>query len=122
MKNVRRLLIIAAACLGIVLDSSDVLCQSENDTSKYIAENSQTDRSSWFSKSLEYKGIAVQDDNWHIWGCSPIIGPEGKVHLFVARWPEETGHEGRYTDSQIAHYVGETSEGPFKLWQLLAGL
>ena len=72
------------------------------------------DRTSWFAKSLEFRGIAVKDDNWQIWGCSPILGPEGKTHLFVARWPEETGHEGWYTHSQIAHYVGDTSQGPFK--------
>lgn len=73
------------------------------------------DQASWFSKSLEFKGITVHDDDWQIWGCSPIISDDGKIHLFVARWPEETGHEGWYTDSQIAHYVGDTPEGPFKL-------
>jgi len=28
----------------------------------------------------------VQDPGWHIWGCSPIIGEDGKTHLFVERW------------------------------------
>ena len=42
------------------------------------------DLTSWFSKALDFKGIAVQDNKWQIWGCSPIIGPEGKTHLFVS--------------------------------------
>ncbi len=83
-------------------------CQSMNST------DTVKDNSSWFSKSLEYKGIAVQDNDWHIWGCSPIIGTDGKTHLFVARWPRETRHQGWYTHSQVAHYVGDTPEGPFK--------
>lgn len=77
--------------------------------------DSLNDKSSWFSESLEYKGIVVQDDDWQIWGCSPIIGDDGRTHLFVARWPEKTGHQGWYTDSQIAHYIGDSPEGPFEL-------
>ncbi len=71
------------------------------------------DQVSWFTRALEFRGIAVADDVWHIWGCSPIVGPEGKVHLFVARWPQETGHQGWYTHSQVVHYVSKKPEGPF---------
>lgn len=76
-------------------------------------------QSSWFSRSLELKGIAIEDDNWQIWGCSPIVDTSGNIHLFVARWPKETGHEGWYTKSQIAHYIGETPEGPFKFHKVV---
>lgn len=84
-----------------------------------VGQGKIDDQSSWFSKSLELKGIAIEDENWQIWGCSPIFGPSGKIHLFVARWPQETGHEGWYTDSQIAHYIGETPEGPFKFHEVV---
>lgn len=95
--------------IGLLLFVSHVgISQAINST------DTLKDQSSWFSKSLEYKGIAVQDDDWHIWGASPIMGTDGKTHLFVARWPEETHHKGWYTDSQIAHYVANSPEGPFK--------
>ncbi len=68
---------------------------------------------SWLAKSLEFSGVALKDDDWHIWGCSPIVGPEGKIHIFTARWPEKTRHGGWYTDSQVAHYVSDAPEGPF---------
>ncbi len=76
-------------------------------------------RSSWFSRALEYKGIVLQDDNWNIWGCSPIMDGEGKVHLFVARWPQKTGHQGWRTHSEIAHYVADDPEGPFRFSEVV---
>ncbi|WP_167618921.1 glycoside hydrolase family protein [Maribellus sediminis] len=67
-----------------------------------------------FADKWEYKGIAVQDSGYTIWGASPIYGDDGKVHLFVARWPGELKVDpGWRTHSEIAHYVGDTPEGPF---------
>jgi len=102
--------------------------KNQNEAKKYgmdgLGDNAQTNaviidktlknKQSWFSKSLEFKGIVVQDDDWHIWGCSPIQDEMGKTHLFVARWPRKTGHQGWKTHSQIAHYVADNPEGPFK--------
>ena len=43
------------------------------------------------------------------------MGEDGTVHLFVARWPCELKVDpGWRSHSEIAHYVGETPEGPFK--------
>jgi len=68
-----------------------------------------------FEKSLEYVGIAVSEPGYHVWGCSPVIGPEGKTHLFSARWPTSTGFRpGWFTSCEIAHYVADKPEGPFK--------
>jgi hypothetical protein len=76
-------------------------------------------RESDFCRSLEYAGVAVNEPGYHCWGTSPIMDEEGKVHLFVARWPvpSETFRRGfdaawRH-DSEIAHYVGDGPEGPF---------
>ncbi|WP_372753257.1 glycoside hydrolase family protein [Labilibaculum sp.] len=65
---------------------------------------------------FEYVGIAVQQDSMHIWGSSPICGPDGKIHLFVAQWSMKTQSDfsGWYKDCEIAHYVGNSPEGPFK--------
>jgi len=72
------------------------------------------DKLSWFAKSLEFKGVVLKDANWHIWGCAPIQGPDGKTHIFTARWPKNTHHEGWRTHSEIAHYVADTPDGEFK--------
>jgi predicted phosphodiesterase len=78
-----------------------------------------SEQSSWFSRALNYKGIVVQDDEWNIWGCSPIMDDAGKVHLFTARWPEKTGHQGWRTDSEIAHYIADSPEGPFRFSEVV---
>ncbi len=41
---------------------------------------------SWADR-LEFVGMAVMEPDYHVWGSSPIMGPDGKTHLFVARWP-----------------------------------
>jgi len=67
-----------------------------------------------FADGWEYVGIAVEEPGYTIWGSSPIIDDDGKVHLFVARWPGELKvNPGWRSHSEIAHYVGESPEGPF---------
>jgi hypothetical protein len=67
-----------------------------------------------FADRWEFIGTAVEEPGYTIWGTSPIYGDDGKVHLFVARWPCELKVDpGWRTHSEIAHYVGDTPEGPF---------
>jgi hypothetical protein len=65
----------------------------------------------------EHVGVAVQQKGTHVWGTSPVIGKDGKTHLFVAQWPIPEGKKGRfsgyYKTSEIAQYVGDSPEGPF---------
>ncbi|WP_222846211.1 glycoside hydrolase family protein [Pontiella sulfatireligans] len=65
---------------------------------------------------FEYVGPAVQTEGMHVWGSSPVIGPDGKVHVYVARWPfdSQPNFNGWYKDCGIAHYVGDKPEGPFE--------
>ena len=65
---------------------------------------------------FEYIGKAVQTEGMHVWGSSPVIGPDGKVHLYVARWSMSTQKKfsGWYKECEIAHYVGDQPEGPFE--------
>lgn len=68
-----------------------------------------------WAQRLEFVGVAVEEPGYHVWGTSPIIGPEGKTHLFVARWPVSAAFTpGWHTECEIAHYVGNTPEGPFR--------
>lgn len=66
------------------------------------------------AEHLEWVGVAVQEPDYTIWGASPILGDDGKVHLFVARWPEPNVDPAWRKSSEIAHYVGDRPEGPFR--------
>lgn len=78
-------------------------------------QHQKTDlKESFISKNLEWKDVAVQDDNYTIWGCAPIIDKYGKVHIFAARWPEKNVNPAWRKSSEIAHYVSDSPEGPFK--------
>ena len=76
-------------------------------------EKSQKMPLSFIAQNLEYKGVAVQDDNYTIWGSAPIQDQDGKTHLFVARWPEKNVNPAWRKSSEIAHYVSYSPEGPF---------
>ena len=39
-----------------------------------------------FADHWEFVGIAVEEPGFTIWGTSPVMGEDGKVHLYVARW------------------------------------
>jgi len=63
----------------------------------------------------DYVGVAVEEPGLTVWGTSPILGDDGKVHLFCARWPGHLGVDpGWRSHSEIAHYVGNAPEGPFR--------
>lgn len=68
---------------------------------------------SFIAQNLEYKGVAVKDDNYTIWGCAPIQDDNGITHLFVARWSEKNVDPAWRKSSEIAHYVSDSPEGPF---------
>lgn len=67
-----------------------------------------------FADGWEYVGVAVEEPAYTIWGSSPIMDDDGRVHLFVARWPKELKVDpGWRSHSEIAHYVSDKPEGPF---------
>ena len=72
----------------------------------------ETPNRQWADR-LEYVGIAVEEPGYHVWGSSPVIGPEGKTHLFVARWLIKKKFKAWLTDCEIARYVSDQPEGPF---------
>lgn len=53
------------------------------------------------------------DDHW-IWGGSPILGDDGKVHLYASMWSKEFAfHPNWISHSRIVHAVADSPEGPF---------
>ena len=84
--------------------------------SQWLLSQHQKERAdlSFIAKGLEWKGVAVEDPDYNLWGCAPIQGEDGKFHLFVARWPELNVDPAWRKSSEIAHYVADHPEGPFK--------
>ena len=67
-------------------------------------------------EALEPSGRIVfpghDPSDWTTWGCSPIDGPDGKVHLFCSHWRNPNGRPRNYaqgwqTASEIWHCVGD---------------
>ncbi|GAF01616.1 glycoside hydrolase family protein [Saccharicrinis fermentans] len=65
---------------------------------------------------LEYIGVAAENKGMHVWGSSPVMDKEGRVHLYAAQWPMNTqpNFSGWFKDCEIGHYVSDSPEGPFE--------
>lgn len=75
-------------------------------------ETPEIDRESAFAKALIKPGTRIlAQEGWFIWDCSPIVGEDGKIHVFFSRWPDEFGNW--LTKSEIAHAVADTPRGPY---------
>jgi len=73
-----------------------------------------------FADQWEYVGVAIEDPQYHVWGSSPIRDEAGRTHLFAARWSAEIPFDkGWRSHSEIAHYVSQSSEGPFKFVEVV---
>jgi hypothetical protein len=70
------------------------------------------------AKALVWQGVAIEETNYTIWGASPIYA-EGKFHLFAARWPEANVDPAWRKSSEIAHYVADKPEGPFRFKEVV---
>ena len=66
-----------------------------------------------FSRGLTWGGVACSESDYTLWGASPIVSADGKVHLFVARWPGVSVDPPWTYASEVAHYVADHPEGPF---------
>jgi len=67
-----------------------------------------------FSRRLAPRGRILEDPEYYVWGCSPIDGPDGNVHVFYSRWPRESGWTGYILDCEVAHAVADSPEGPYE--------
>ena len=68
-----------------------------------------------FSSRLNYCNRILELPNYHVWGCSPIWGNDGKVHVFFSRWSKEYGHHAWLSSSEVAHAVADQPEGPYEV-------
>lgn len=58
----------------------------------------------------------IEDSEWSYWGGNIKVAEDGKYHLFVARWKEDSpkGH-GEWPQSHVVQAVSEDSIGPYKV-------
>ncbi|MBK1876167.1 sulfatase-like hydrolase/transferase [Pelagicoccus mobilis] len=66
-----------------------------------------------FSKALSGGTRILEEEGWNVWGTSPIWGDDGKLHVFFSRWPG--GHSNWLRNSEIAHAVADSPEGPYEV-------
>lgn len=62
---------------------------------------------------LEPRGRILEDPDHYVWGCAPIYGPDGRVHVFYSRWRPKHEMIGWQIDCEIAHAVADDPEGPY---------
>jgi hypothetical protein len=55
------------------------------------------------------------DAAWFHWGGTPVLGDDGKYHLYYDRWPRNNGRlmSGWLYVSQVAHATSSHPEGPY---------
>ncbi len=63
-----------------------------------------------------YTDNGIEDSEWSYWGGNAKLGEDGKYHLFVCGWPEDSpkGHMA-WPGSIVFHAVAENSFGPYSV-------
>ena len=79
----------------------------------FVGQQSDGDFSE-FNRHLHPLGRILELEETYVWGCCPIQGPDGKVHVFFSRWPSKYGMGGWIHKSEIAHAVADQPEGPYR--------
>ncbi|MDB4334915.1 glycoside hydrolase family protein [bacterium] len=99
----------------LLLASFFISCKTKANKKTESSEShiNQIDESLPFASRLEWTGAKLEDENYSIWGSSPIVGDDGKIHVFSARWPEFNVNPAWRKSSEVAHYVADSPEGPF---------
>ncbi|OON97097.1 MAG: hypothetical protein ATN31_08705 [Candidatus Epulonipiscioides saccharophilum] len=68
-----------------------------------------------FCKSLTGVTRILETPYYRVWGCAPIWGEDGKVHVYYSRWKHKYAKPiGWLVSCEIAHAVGDGPEGPFE--------
>ncbi len=63
-----------------------------------------------------YIDNGLEDNEWSYWGGNAVLGTDGKYHLYVCRWREDSqrGHM-EWHNSIVVHAVADISSGPYKV-------
>ncbi len=63
-----------------------------------------------FCESLEAGQRILDDPGWANWDMAPIYDDQGRVHLYVGRWPSDGDW---LVNAQIVHMIADRPEGPY---------
>jgi hypothetical protein len=66
-----------------------------------------------FCRRLKPLGRILELEDYFVWGTSPIVAPDGKIHVFFSRWDAKKRMGGWINGSEIAHAVADKPEGPY---------
>jgi len=72
-----------------------------------------------FAKRLRPLGRILELEGYYVWGTSPIVAPDGKIHVFFSRWDAKRGMGGWINSSEIAHAVADRPEGPYSGYETI---
>lgn len=67
-----------------------------------------------FEQRLNPLGRILEIEGYHVWCCSPIYGPDGRIHVFYSRWRNEYKFSGWVSACEVAHAVADKPEGPYE--------
>lgn len=80
-----------------------------------FSQSDTTKSKNTFADHWVFVGISIDEPDFMTWGASPIVGEDGKYHLFSERWPKQYKVDpGWRSHSEVAHYVSDNPEGPFR--------
>ena len=88
------------------------LSDSDLFSSQQVA--SKADQTSKFEERLNPLGRILEIEGYHVWCCSPIYGPDGRVYVFYSRWKNEYKFSGWVSACEVAHAVADSPEGPYQ--------
>ncbi|MEZ4968551.1 MAG: glycoside hydrolase family protein [Flavobacteriaceae bacterium] len=82
----------------------------------------QLTRDTWGAANVvpRYMDNGIEDPDWSYWGGNALLGEDGKYHLFVCRWKEDSlkGHN-EWPNSIVVHAVADNSFGPYTVKETL---
>ncbi len=73
-----------------------------------------------FCNKLRPCGRILEQEDYFVWGCSPIYDEYGAVHVFYSRWPVTLGMEGWLTHSEIVHGRSMSPFGPYEINEIIS--
>ncbi len=114
-KRIQAFPAVEASALRITIEESVGEPQIKNFSAYYVKDYNPDENLDLgaFVKPIS-EGNIFRDEAYFNWGGSIIKGPQGKYHLFYARWKRDYSFYGWLTHSEIAHAVAENPAGPYR--------
>lgn len=70
---------------------------------------------SWLAKKLHPVGRILEQEGYYVWCNSPVVAPDGTIHVFFSRWNSTKGMGGWINGSEIVHATAASPEGPYEI-------